>query len=99
MRAFSRAAAAWTSSVSDFEKPVTEIVSSSGPSSSMLPTIKTSGESGQDHSGPPESSNDDSVSDTDSVGSELSKLGTWESEELDLCLEPAWNDGFGMASD
>ena len=44
---------------------------------------------GQDCSQPSESSNDDSVSDIDSVGIELSKLSTLELEELDLCLEPA----------
>ena len=76
--------------MSDFEKPVMEMVSSSSePSSSVFPTIKTSGESGRDRSGLPESSNDDLVSDADSVRSELSKLDTLESEELDLHLEPA----------
>ena len=40
-----------TSSVSDFQRPATEIVSSSRPSSSTLPTINTSGKSGRDRSG------------------------------------------------
>ena len=74
--------------MSDFEKPVTEMVSSSSePSSSAFSMKMTSEELGRDCSRLSESPNDDSVSDADSVGIELSKLNTLDSEELDLCLE------------
>ena len=81
--------------MSDFEKPDREIVSSSELSSSAFPKKTTSEEPGRDHSQPLESLKDDSVSESDSVGIEVSRLGTLESEKLDCHPETqerwVWN--------
>ena len=56
---------------------------SSGPSFLAFPKKMTLGESGRDRSPPSESLEDVSVSDADSPGIELSRLGTLGSGELD----------------
>ena len=66
-----------------------KVSSSSEPlSSPVFPKKMTSGEPERYHSGPSESPQDDLVSDSDSVGLELPKLDTLESEVCGLGLEP-----------
>ena len=66
-----------------------KVSSTSEPlSSSVFPRETTSGEPEQYHSELSKPSQDDPVSDSDSVGLELPKLDTLESEECDLNLEP-----------
>ena len=67
--------------MSDSEKHEREMGSSSGPSLAS-PKKTTSGELGRDHPPPSDSLEDVSVSDADSPGIELSRLGTWGSGEL-----------------